>query len=916
MTDVTSQLEANGLPTRFESSSTQPDVSHTTVNAGATISNAEASQIKQDAPGLDIATVAKPVQPVESVVTEPPQRPPEPAPAGRDISLDEHNGVSSEPAQSQVNGHTAEAEPGRIDSQAVESSFVDSGLAGSMQSEHLPSNTIAEGSLLQEPVTHSAPLPDQAPTSDLRTSPHSDNLPPTVVASIEAEKHEMDNNADQMSEPAPAPVVEEADVPMTQPEEPVTAAPAPILPSPPPEHAPSTLPTDSQSHPIVHSIEPPSASDPIERPAEIAPSPAAKVAEALQDHEMMDAPATVPLPSVKPVREREDDLADEPAAKRLKTDEDIEEKPATEPFPTQSPAAPTFAADTAAQAAPAAPAPPTDADDEVTPARLSHMKKVVSNLKKSNASAAFRLPVDYVALNIPNYPQVITKPMDLGTIDTRLKNNQYTSVQAFKDDFYQIIINCETFNGPEHAVTQAGKKMESSFNNQMANLPPASLVEPTRAEKKAAKPKLEPVRAPPPRRQSLTAKGASPKAASPATFAPDPNGMPLIRRDSALDGRPKRAIVPPKRNSDFGGARPKKKKYELELRFCDEVLKIISSPKHWAVNQYFTHPVDPVALNIPTYFQIIKKPMDLATVRQKLDNGMYEKAKDFEEDVRLVFKNCYKFNPEGDYVYQRGQELEKLFSQEWAKKQDWIAAREPDSEPASVEGDEEEDESDEEAESEVEDQSDQLSKLQAQLEAIQSQMGQLKSKNKSPGASKKKDKKKTKKDQPATKFPGLQKDKNKKPAKKTAKPEKDRYVTFAEKQYISNGIAMLPERPMQEALKIIQNSVPALANSDSGEIELDIEEVPNHALLKLLSFVKKYAGPPPEEPKEPEYPSSTTTTKKKSKSMSKHEQEAHIAELKGAIHSHDKASSPDAMQSIETGAEDSDDDSNEESEEE
>lgn len=120
---------------------------------------------------------------------------------------------------------------------------------------------------------------------------------------------------------------------------------------------------------------------------------------------------------------------------------------------------------------------------------------------------------------------------------------------------------------------------------------------------------------------------------------------------------------------------------------------------------------------------------------------------------------------------------------------------------------------------------------------------------------------------------------------------------------------------MQEALKIIQNSVPTLANSDQGEIELDIEEVPNHALLKLLAFVKKYAGPPPDEPKEQEY-APKEVSKKKSKSMSKHEQEAHIAELKGTLH-HYEAGSPDALQSVETGAEESDDDdSNEESEEE
>jgi len=873
-------------------------VSHATTNAAATISNAEASQLKQNAPDLDVTTTAKPVQAAEPT----PALQSEPAPSENDVSLENRSepapAATSEP-EVEVNGH-ASGDAENINGSSADASFADSGLPASTNSDLQPLNATQEKSLLTEPLTQPASMPVQAPESDLRTAPHSDALSAEAVATVEAEKHEMDNNADEAQVSANVPLRPETSI--SQPEE---ADAAQKSPPPAPVPAPADLPTQSQNGTIVPSVEVVQPSVPGEQPVGPALPPAAPSPETQEDQEMTDAPAQ----AVKQVHERDEDMADEPAAKRIKSDED---RPLSEVRSFKVPESP------APVAASSEPSSQMDGNDTVTNVRLQHMKRVISNLKKSNASQAFRLPVDPIALKIPTYLDLVKKPMDLGTIDNHLKQNQYTSVQAFKDDFQQIVANCVIFNGPEHAITQQARKMESSFNNQMTALPPATVAEPPKADKKAAKPKLDPVRAPPPRRQSVTAKAASPKAPSPATFAPDPNGMPLIRRDSTLDGRPKRAIVPPKRNSDFGGARPKKKKYELELRFCDEVLKTISSPKHWTINQYFTHPVDPVALNIPTYFQVIKKPMDLSTVRQKLDNGLYEKAKDFEEDVRLVFKNCYKFNPEGDYVYSRGQELEKLFNQEWSKKQDWITAREPDSEPASVGGDDDEDEeSDEEAESEDDDEEDKVSKLQAQIELIQSQMASLKKKGKSPSASSKKadKKKKIKKEALTNKLSSLQqKEKPKKPVKK-AKPEKDRYVTFAEKQYISNGIAMLPERPMQEALKIIQNSVPTLAGSDQGEIELDIEEVPNHALLKLLAFVKKYAGPPPDEPKESEYAPKEVNKKKSSKSMSKHEQEAQIAELKGALHNYD-AGSPDALQSIETGPEESDDDSNEESEEE
>lgn len=37
----------------------------------------------------------------------------------------------------------------------------------------------------------------------------------------------------------------------------------------------------------------------------------------------------------------------------------------------------------------------------------------------------------------------------------------------------------------------------------------------------------------------------------------------------------------------------------------------------------FLEPVDPYALNIPDYFDIIKEPMDLGTIEKNLKNNMY-----------------------------------------------------------------------------------------------------------------------------------------------------------------------------------------------------------------------------------------------------------------------------------------------------
>ena len=40
-------------------------------------------------------------------------------------------------------------------------------------------------------------------------------------------------------------------------------------------------------------------------------------------------------------------------------------------------------------------------------------------------------------------------------------------------------------------------------------------------------------------------------------------------------------------------------------------------------------------LNIPDYYKVIDKPMDLSTVKRKLEDGEYEAASEFEADVRF-----------------------------------------------------------------------------------------------------------------------------------------------------------------------------------------------------------------------------------------------------------------------------------------
>jgi len=60
----------------------------------------------------------------------------------------------------------------------------------------------------------------------------------------------------------------------------------------------------------------------------------------------------------------------------------------------------------------------------------------------------------------------------------------------------------------------------------------------------------------------------------------------------------------------------------------------------------FHQPVDTVALRIPDYNVIVKRPMDFGTIKQKLATGAYTKCQEFVTDVELVFQNCLDYNGE------------------------------------------------------------------------------------------------------------------------------------------------------------------------------------------------------------------------------------------------------------------------------
>ncbi|XP_031836833.1 homeotic protein female sterile isoform X5 [Nomia melanderi] len=186
-----------------------------------------------------------------------------------------------------------------------------------------------------------------------------------------------------------------------------------------------------------------------------------------------------------------------------------------------------------------------------------------------------------------------------------------------------------------------------------------------------------------------------------------------------------------------------KEKLSEALKSCNEILKELFSKKHSGYAWPFYKPVDAELLGLHDYHDIIKKPMDLGTVKTKMDNREYKTAQEFASDVRLIFTNCYKYNPPDHDVVAMARKLQDVFEMRYAKIPDepmgGMVGMKGSSSSASSSGSESSSESDD---SDAE-RTQKLVALQQELKAMQEQMrklveesGKKKSKKKKPDKTK------------------------------------------------------------------------------------------------------------------------------------------------------------------------------------
>ncbi|XP_072506062.1 protein polybromo-1 isoform X6 [Notamacropus eugenii] len=200
----------------------------------------------------------------------------------------------------------------------------------------------------------------------------------------------------------------------------------------------------------------------------------------------------------------------------------------------------------------------------------------------------------------PDYYQQIKMPISLQQIRTKLKNQEYETLDHLECDLNLMFENAKRYNVPNSAIYKRVLKMQQVMQ----------------AKKKE-----------------------------------------LARRDDIEDGDSMISSA----TSDTGSAKRKSKKNIRKQRMkilFNVVLEAREPGTGRRLCDLFM--VKPSKKDYPDYYKIILEPMDLKIIEHNIRNDKYAGEEAMMEDMKLMFRNARHYNEEGSQVYNDAHILEKM----------------------------------------------------------------------------------------------------------------------------------------------------------------------------------------------------------------------------------------------------------------
>ncbi|KRX57188.1 Protein polybromo-1 [Trichinella sp. T9] len=226
----------------------------------------------------------------------------------------------------------------------------------------------------------------------------------------------------------------------------------------------------------------------------------------------------------------------------------------------------------------------------------------------------------------PDYYKVIPEPIDLHMIKATIDSDRYTSSQALAADFELLFENARHYNEDYSAIYTDANTLNGVFADAMKHVFPTPLTIPKCGKARRSN-------------YNFILKDRSRRG----SYSSDSSGNRVSRKSQ---------------NISLG-------EHELKLWYIYQAIKEFRDPNNRTLSSVFLKL--PSRTDYPDYYEVIRKPIDLQKICNKLSAKQYDSVEALVSDFALMFDNACKFNDPDSLIYKDALTLQRVLIQKAAE---------------------------------------------------------------------------------------------------------------------------------------------------------------------------------------------------------------------------------------------------------